>query len=66
MSLTSISGAALAACLFVAFAAIDEHPWAYAVAASIGGALIIALHHDNIARLRAGTERRVGERVETA
>ncbi|HWC30169.1 MAG TPA: glycerol-3-phosphate 1-O-acyltransferase PlsY [Dehalococcoidia bacterium] len=66
MSLTSISGAALAACLFVAFAAIDEHPWAYAVAACIGGALIIALHHDNIARLRAGTERRVGERVETA
>ena len=30
-----------------------------------GGALTIVLHHDNIARLRAGTERRVGERVET-
>jgi glycerol-3-phosphate acyltransferase PlsY len=65
MSLMSISAAALAAISFVIFAALDLHPWPFAVAAIIGGALIIVLHHDNIARLRAGTERRVGQRVET-
>jgi glycerol-3-phosphate acyltransferase PlsY len=63
MSLTSISTAALAAASFVAFAAAGLHPWAFAVVATLGAALIIVLHHDNIARLRAGTERRVGERA---
>jgi glycerol-3-phosphate acyltransferase PlsY len=66
MSLTSISGAVLAAIAFVVLAAIDFHPWAFAVVAAIGAVLVIALHHDNIARLRAGTERRVGEQVKTA
>jgi glycerol-3-phosphate acyltransferase PlsY len=65
MSLTSISAAAIAGALFAAFAAADLHPWAFAVAAIAGGALTIVLHHDNIGRLLAGTERRVGERVET-
>jgi glycerol-3-phosphate acyltransferase PlsY len=63
MSLMSISTAALAAISFVIFAALDWHPWPFAIVAVIGSALIIALHHDNIARLRAGTERRVGERA---
>ncbi len=63
MSLTSISTAALAAASFVAFAALGWHPWAFGIVAVLGGALIIVLHHDNIARLRAGTERRVGERA---
>jgi glycerol-3-phosphate acyltransferase PlsY len=66
MSLTSITGATVAGIVFAAFAAADVHPWAFAIVAIAGGALTIALHHDNIARLRAGTERRVGERVETA
>ena len=64
MSLMSISAAALAACSFCIGAAAGLHPWAFAVAAVAGGALIIVLHHDNIARLRAGTERKVGQRVE--
>jgi glycerol-3-phosphate acyltransferase PlsY len=64
MSLMSISACALAAISFTIFAALDLHPWAFAFAAVAGGALIIVLHHDNIGRLRAGTERRVGERVE--
>jgi glycerol-3-phosphate acyltransferase PlsY len=64
MSLMSISTAALAAASFILFAALDLHDWAFAVAATIGGALIIALHHDNIDRLRNGTERKVGQRVE--
>lgn len=64
MSLTSMVTAAVAAILFVAFAAADLHPWAFAAVAAAGAALIIALHHDNIARLVAGTERRLGERTE--
>jgi glycerol-3-phosphate acyltransferase PlsY len=63
MSLMSITTAALAGISFAIFAALDWHPWAFAVVAAIGCTLIIVLHHDNIARLRAGTERRVGERA---
>lgn len=66
MSLMSISAAALAAASFAAGAALGLHPWAFVVVAVLGGVLIIALHHDNIDRLRAGTERRVGQRVETS
>ena len=65
MSLTSILTSIVAGGVFAAFAAADLHPWAFAAVAAAGGALIIVLHHDNIARLRAGTERRIGERVET-
>ena len=65
MSLMSISTAVLAFASFVLFAALDLHPWPFAIVAGIGGALIIAMHHDNIERLRAGTERRLGQRVET-
>jgi glycerol-3-phosphate acyltransferase PlsY len=64
MSLMSISMAALVGLSFVIGAAVGLHPWAFAAAAALGGALTIALHHDNIARLRAGTERKVGQRVE--
>ena len=65
MSLTSISAATIAGVTFAAFAALELHPWAFAAVAIAGGALTIVLHHDNISRLRAGTERRVGEQVET-
>ena len=65
MSLTSILTSIVAGGVFAAFAAANLHPWAFAAVAAAGGALIIVLHHDNIARLRAGTERRIGERVET-
>jgi glycerol-3-phosphate acyltransferase PlsY len=65
MSLMSITTCALAAVSFAVFAALNWHPWAFAAIAAIGGGLIIYLHHDNIERLRAGTERKVGQRVET-
>jgi acyl phosphate:glycerol-3-phosphate acyltransferase len=65
MSLTSISAAAIGGVIFAAFAAAGLHPWAFAAVAIVGGGLTIALHHDNIGRLLAGTERRVGERAET-
>jgi acyl phosphate:glycerol-3-phosphate acyltransferase len=62
MSLVSITTAAVIALLFTIFAAVDLGDWAFAVAAAAGAALVIALHHDNIARLLTGSERRVGER----
>ena len=64
MSLMSISTAALAALSFVIAATLGVHPWAFAAIAALGAALIIALHHDNIARLRSGTERKLGQRIE--
>ncbi|MPZ50361.1 MAG: glycerol-3-phosphate 1-O-acyltransferase PlsY [Dehalococcoidia bacterium] len=63
LSLASISGAAVAALTFVAFAALDLHPWAYAAAAVAGSTLIIAVHRDNIGRLLSGTERKIGHRT---
>lgn len=61
MSLTSISGAALAAITFAVFAGLELHAWAYAAAAAAGAAAIISLHKDNIGRLRAGTEPKIGQ-----
>ena len=63
VSLASITACAAAAVISVALAALDYHPWPYAIAAAAGAALIIAAHHDNIARLLAGNERKLGESV---
>ncbi len=60
MSAVSISAALLAAGVFIAFAALGLHPWAYAVAVTAGSTLIVVLHRDNIERLRAGTEPKIG------
>lgn len=60
MSLTSIAGAAIAGIVFVVFAALGWHSWAYAAAGVLGGAAIIVLHRDNIERLRAGVEPKIG------
>jgi glycerol-3-phosphate acyltransferase PlsY len=65
VSLASIMGCATAAISFVAFAGAGYVPWAYAFAAAAGASLVIAVHHDNIGRLRSGTERKLGERVGT-
>ena len=61
VSLMSITAAAGSAGIFVGLAAAGLHPWAYAVAAVAGAGLIIAVHHDNIARLLSGTERKLGK-----
>jgi glycerol-3-phosphate acyltransferase PlsY len=61
MSLTSITGAAVAAVAFAVFAALGWHSWAFAAAAVGGAAAIIALHKDNIGRLRAGVEPKIGQ-----
>jgi len=62
VSAASLAGAAGAMVATAVLAAANVGTWpafAYAVAA---GSLVIASHGDNIARLRDGTERRIGER----
>ncbi|MGE0058448.1 MAG: glycerol-3-phosphate 1-O-acyltransferase PlsY [Dehalococcoidia bacterium] len=61
VSLGSITAAFTAGVVFLALAALNQQSWAYGVAAALGAALIIALHHDNIGRLLAGTERKLGK-----
>jgi glycerol-3-phosphate acyltransferase PlsY len=60
MSAASISGSVVAALAFILFAIFDDRPAAYGVAASIASIVIIVMHRDNIARLLAGTERKIG------
>jgi len=61
VSLGSILGTA-AAMVMVLLAALQGHePWAYFAYAAIAGPLIWVQHHDNIARLLKGTERRIGD-----
>lgn len=40
------------------------YPWPSVLACVLGAAVVVARHHDNIARLTAGTERRVGQRAQ--
>ena len=61
VSLGSITTAFAAGVVFVGLAAFDVHSWAYAAAAVVGSSLIILMHHDNIGRLLAGTERKLGQ-----
>jgi glycerol-3-phosphate acyltransferase PlsY len=65
VSLGSVLGAALAPVLFLIahFVTPAEVPWPYVLYALLGGGLIVAAHKDNIDRLRAGTERKLGEAV---
>jgi glycerol-3-phosphate acyltransferase PlsY len=60
VSLGSLAGALLAPVITAAFVPLGQATWA-GVALGVGGtALVTAAHADNIARLRAGTERRIG------
>lgn len=60
VSLGSAVGALLAPVVTAALVLFDQATWA-AVALGVGGAaMVTAAHADNLARLRAGTERRIG------
>jgi glycerol-3-phosphate acyltransferase PlsY len=61
MSVVSLAGATSGAVAFVVLAAFDVHSWAYAAVAVIGVGLIVFMHRENIQRLRAGAEPRIGQ-----
>lgn len=66
VSLGSILGAVLTLVLFFVFYRLGDVPFPYLAYALVGAPLVIISHRDNIARLLAGTESRVGQRVQTA
>ncbi len=61
MSLMSVGTAPVLAAVFIALAAADVHPWAYAVYAIAAAALLVVEHRENIRRLLAGTEPKLGQ-----
>jgi glycerol-3-phosphate acyltransferase PlsY len=63
VSLASLVGSAGAGLLIAVGALLGYLPTAYALYGLLGAALIIGKHHDNIRRLLAGAERRLGERA---
>jgi glycerol-3-phosphate acyltransferase PlsY len=60
VSLGSLIGCLLAPIVTLLLVAVGQATWAGLVLALGGAALVAAAHRDNIARLRAGTERRLG------
>lgn len=63
MSLGSIAGVVGAYVILVPLTIFAGFPVEYLIYAFIGAIFIIIWHRDNISRLLAGTERRLGERV---
>jgi glycerol-3-phosphate acyltransferase PlsY len=61
VSLMSILGTVVTAMIIIALAATNRVPDAYVVYAVIAAALIVWLHRGNIARLRSGTEPKLGK-----
>ena len=61
MSLMSLGLAPVLAGVFVVLAALGMQPWAYAGYAVVSAGLLLVLHRQNISRLLAGTEPRIGE-----
>jgi glycerol-3-phosphate acyltransferase PlsY len=59
ISLGSIAGALTLALI----AAISDVPGVVAIGATASTLIIVYRHRDNLARLAAGTERRIGQRV---
>lgn len=62
VSAGSIAGCAAAPLVTAALAMAGLTSWAAVGYAAAAGLLVIVAHRDNIARLRAGAERRIGER----
>lgn len=60
VSLGSLVATVTGLTLVFAFAALSDFPWSYALAVLCISVIIIGKHRGNIARLRAGEERRFG------
>jgi len=63
-SLGSIAGAVGTYTILVPLTILNGFPIEYLIYALIGAIFIIVMHRDNISRLLAGTERKLGEKVE--
>jgi glycerol-3-phosphate acyltransferase PlsY len=63
-SFGSIVGIVVAYLMLVPLTIIYKFPIEYLVYALIGGVVIIVMHKDNILRLVAGTERKIGQKAE--
>ena len=63
-SLGSIGAAVGSYAILLPLTIMSGFPIEYLIYALIGAVVIIIMHRDNIARLMAGTERRLGEKVE--
>jgi glycerol-3-phosphate acyltransferase PlsY len=61
VSVMSVGMAPVLAVEYVALAAMDQQPWAYAIYAVIAAGIVIVLHRENIQRLLDGTEPRIGQ-----
>lgn len=62
VSAASLVGAAGAMIITLALVVVGAGGWHAVGYAAAAGAIVIGSHADNIARLRAGTERRIGEK----
>jgi glycerol-3-phosphate acyltransferase PlsY len=61
VSLGSLVGVVLTAAALLGGVALGQKPRPYAAFAIVGAAVIILQHRDNIERLLAGTERKLGQ-----
>jgi glycerol-3-phosphate acyltransferase PlsY len=66
VSLASITGAMITAALSVAFFVTGRIPAAYLIYFVTAAVLVVWTHRENIGRLLAGTENRIGNRIQTA
>ncbi len=64
-SLGSITGAVAAYAILIPLTIINGFPLEYLAYSLAGAIFIIVMHRDNIVRLLSGTERRLGEKVDT-
>jgi len=64
ISLGSIAGAVGTYAILAPLTILNGFPIEYLAYALVGSILIIIMHRDNIARLLAGTERKIGEKSE--
>jgi glycerol-3-phosphate acyltransferase PlsY len=64
VSLGSIFGSVAGVVTMAVFLALDRVPWEYFVYIVVVVVLIIYQHRDNISRLRAGTESKLGQKGE--
>jgi glycerol-3-phosphate acyltransferase PlsY len=65
VSLGSLLGATSGSAMLIVLAATGHAPTGYIWFAAIGTTVIVARHADNIRRLRAGRERKLGESAKT-